>query len=259
MKKFAYLFIAMLLVGCSNDEPTKDWSNPDSYVSKNKIVAGDIDYSILSRYSASLKDATYTCASFEFYDRDDENDGEFIKPEGMIGLECTMPRQLIIKEGRCWEAMKLFSPVTGPRCFCTALALVNAAENKDYNVFIKHDLVVDQSAGNLSIGSANYGILHADDNNLVLSEKYRSYKDSTHKTSEGFLICVYTLSEPFKVKGTPATFDSTKEAYDWLIELFRKNFGESVNRNDLYDGEVILDYPMFYLSDLIDERDRYSN
>ncbi len=251
----AALFM-VFMTACSDDpQSSEDKANPKNFVKKGKIVQGEIDYNVLSRYSAALKDATYTRSNTKYYFQDDLTKGRWEKEDAAVGQYPSTPKYIVIKEGACWEA---FEPNynTGHAQYISAMFALNLATGKEYNVILKKDLTVDEASKTITIGSKNFELLYADSEYLVVGFKSTYQGGRTHNGGESLEISSYSLSEPFVMKDTPLAFDSLRDAYDWLIDTFRERFGESADLNK-YITSAIYDNPMVYLSDLIAERDYY--
>ena len=248
----AVLFM-VFMTACSDDpQSSEDKANPKNFVKKGKIVQGEIDYNVLSRYSTALKDATYSLKNSNWYAVKNER---WTNIDGGILGDSPLPSTIILKEGTCWESMKLFRSSSGPSKFAVVLDLIYRTDGKDYKVFIKKDISIDETTSTITLGSSKFYLLLADEMNLVIYPDYNKAYDE----GDGCYVPIgnYSTSEPFEIKGRPVAFDSTKDAYDWIIDAFRDKFGESVDRNKYYQGEIVLEQPMLYLSDLISERDYY--
>lgn len=244
---------------CS-DEPEAGQTaknDPAGFVQDGGIVTGKINLDALSRHTSGLKDATYTLENFETFNMDDYTNGLWEKKDLRLydGWEMPMPRRIAVIAGEYWEPIRTFSLSTGPTRFGIALDLIERVEHKDYSIYIKKKMATDDVDKTLTIGHRKYGILYADDEALVLSYEYPYYGGRTHNGGLEMIVTSYSLSDPLQFEGTVMDFDSETAAYDWIIEVFRNKFGESVNRNDYYNGVAILDYPMFYLEEIIAERD----
>lgn len=264
MKKFLFTlagFAAMLMVfttSCSDSpQSPNDKANPRNFVKKGKLVAaGEIDYNILSRYTTALKEATYTLNKFEHYFQDDWTSGKWERQDQLLlGYLPVIPNEIVIKDGACWES---FRPQIehGYNEYISALFALKQATGKDYNVLMKRNLAINESANEITIGDYTYGLLLADSDHLVIDLTYDYYDGRTGNGGKYLEIASYSLSEPFVVKGEMVVVGSLREAYDWLIESFRERFGESVDVNK-YMTSAQLTEPMVYLSDLIAERDYY--
>lgn len=250
---------AGMLSACS-DEPVLSKTDSSNFVKKGEVTQGKIDINTLSRFTTDLKDATYTLEDFAVYNMDDYSNGlwEELDTRTLDGWSLPMSRTIVVKDGISWEPIITFTSHSGPSCFGIALDLIERVEGKDYSVFIKKAINIDVEKLTVSIGNREYGILLADGAAMVLSYEYPYYGGRTHNGGLEMCVASYSLSEPLEFDDTAMAYDSETEAYDWLIDVFGKTFGDSVNLNDYYNGAIILTNPMFYLSDLIAERDRLS-
>ncbi len=257
MKKIIPLSILLLslFASCNSDAPQPyDNSDPGKYIVKGEIVPGNVDLQVLSRYSTGLADATYTLGSMERYYKSGSTNGKWKKVgDDLDGFDGFDPSKIVIKGGNCWRKMKSFYSAYGPTDFSVALDLIYRAKHESYDVLISENLQLDEAGKTLLIGKAEYGLLYADDNSMVIS---RESKSVGAEDKDWIEIASFKLSAPFETQGTPMIFETATEAYDWIIALFREYFGESVDRNKFYGGSVILDKPMFGVEDLIEERDR---
>lgn len=285
MKKFAILLtcaLAFFACGCSDDpqgpqqpeqenipadepevptpeEPESPAENiPEgTYVDNGQVVQGPVDFNVLTQYSGGLVDATYTISGVEVYNKDDFSNGnwELFDYTAYCGWELQVPTRLVVKSGVCWSPIKTFTLVDGPLVFGMILELYNRVKEKDYQVYITRELTIDQQNKKLNIGNSTYGILHADTDSLVLAYEVSYDGGRTHNGGQHMTIGKYALSEPYTFEGTILAFNTERDAYDWLIELFRSTFGESVNLNEYTQGAIIFDNPMLSLAQLIAERD----
>lgn len=263
MKKIITMSILLmsLFASCSDEPQPNDISNTDKYVVNGKIVPGNINLQLLSRYSEGLTDATYTLCSTGHYYKDESTDDNWEKyGDGVDGLESFKPKIIVIKDGNCWTTMSSWSCALGPTMFSIALDLIDRGKHEDYYVLISKKLQIDDADKTLSIGKGKFGLLHADDNCLVLSEESKTlyYEDGNLLEGKSMDIGSFKLSAPFETPTGRITkiFDTEEDAYDWIIALFREYFGESVDRNQFYGGRVIYTDPMFGVEDLIRERER---
>lgn len=249
----AALFM-VFMTACSDDpQSSEDKANPKNFVKKGKIVQGEIDYNLLSRYSSGLKDATYTLTDVTWYISSAETNWKWRIAEDGISGGTPAPTVMILKEGKCWNSYPWKESLSGSTRFGTVLRIINQTSRKDYTVFTKRPIEINENENILTVSDYKFRILFADGNNLVL----HTYIENSTSAMQFLDICKYTISAPFEIKGTPMAFDSIKDAYDWIIEYFKNNFGESINLNDYSDGSYDYTYPMVYLSDLISERDYY--
>lgn len=266
MKKIITISILLmsLFASCSDDPQPNDISNTDKYVVNGKIVPGNINLQLLSRYSEGLTDATYTLlrgTTTGHYYKNESTNGNWVKYGNNIdGLGSFNPEVIVIKDGKCWATMESWSCSRGPSMFSIALELIDLSKHEDYYVLISKDLQIDDADKTLSIGKGKFGLLHADDNCLVLTKESKTlhYEDGNLLESKHLQIGSFKLSAPFKTPTGRITkiFDTEEDAYDWIIALFREYFGESVDRNQFYGGRVIYTDPMFGVEDLIRERER---
>lgn len=261
LSAMAFFIALSLFASCSDDPQPNDISNTDKYVVNGKIVPGNINLQLLSRYSEGLTDATYTLCSTGHYYKDESTDDNWEKyGDGVDGLESFSPAIIVIQNGNCWTTMKWLYSASGPTMFSIALELIDLGKHEDYYVLISKKLQIDDADKTLSIGKGKFGLLCADDNHLVLSKESKTlhYEDGNLLEGKSLQIGSFKLSAPFETPTDRITkiFDTEEDAYDWIIALFREYFGESVDRNQFYGGRVIYTDPMFGVEDLIRERER---
>jgi len=265
MKKLSIVLVLTTVIcagvfsACSDEpEPTlQAQTEPTNFVKNGEVVQGKIDIKTLSLFSAELNDATYSLEDYALYNMDDYSNGlwEELDTHTLDGWNLPIPSTIILKEGMCWEPIRTFISNSGPTRFAIALDLIERIEQKCYNVYIKKAISTNEENLTVSIGNIEYGILFADSDRMVLSYEYPYYGGRTHNGGLEMCVAAYSLSEPLQFEGTAMTFDTETAAYDWIIGVFRDTFGESVNCNDYYNGTIILDNPMLYLSEIIAERD----
>lgn len=267
MKKLTKMLAMMLCIAqsllssCSDAPQPNDISNPDKYVVNGKIVPGDINLQLMSRYSEGLTDATYTLCKTGWYYKKESTNGNWVKyGDGVEGLDSFRPQIIVIKDGNCWTTMASWSCALGPTMFSIALELIDRGKHEDYYVLISKKLQIDDTDKTLSIGKGKFGLLCADDNHLVLSNEETTIQRQDGNLLEGKRLQIgsFKLSAPFETPTDRITkiFDTEEDAYDWIIALFREHFGESVDRNQFYGGRVIFTDPIFGVEDLIRERER---
>lgn len=192
------------------------------------------------------------------YNKDGQTGGkwEWFNYKEHIGLSYATPSNIIISDGKVWEHVETFSCSEGPTRYAIALSAINRSLNKKYGAYVATDFKVDEEARTVSIGKDSYNIVAANTKGIILSYTYQYLGGRTHNGGERLEIATYELAEPFAFDNEKLRFNTTAEAYDWLIDLFRDTFGEEVNLNKIYAGSVILDHPIFSVEDLIAERDR---
>ncbi len=251
------LVCALFVTSCSDEPASVTKFNP---VKKGEMVQGKVDFEVLSRYEAALEDATYTCVDFSLYRKDDLTAGKWeLDTDEYVGFESSIPTPIVMRDGKVWNPIELFSSSTGPTAFATALSAVNTTLGKEYKVYAVRPFAVNAEDYTLTLDGRKYGILSADDTSLILSYVSKYYGGRTGNGGEDLEVGFYEKSAPLQFNdGKDLGFDSVVEAYDWLIELFRDTFGEKVNLNDIYAPHVYLDNPDFYLERLEQERDRYA-
>lgn len=242
------------MVSCTVEDGSK---NAGIFVHKGRIELGDVNLEPLSRYTAGLKNATYTRSGVAVYNQDDKTGGlwETVDLDDVVGLNIPMSRTIVINEGKSWEPIVSSYPTGCPTHFSTALWLVNSEKKTDYKVYIARPMDTDAENLILTIGAKEYNILQADERTLAISEQSPYWGGRTGNGGMHLFVSTYTLSEPITFDGNIKEFDCERDAYDWLIEQFRDTFGESVNQNLYTHGQAIFAQPMEYLSDLVKERD----
>lgn len=251
-----YVFFAIsAFCLCSCEEEIIDSSKA---VRNGKLTQGDVNFSLLCDLRDGLEDGTLSKTDFEMYNKDEQTAGkwEFFDYREFLGLEFSTPGKIVISEGKAWEHVQTFSCSEGPTHFAIALNAVNKKLRKNYSAYVSRDFAVDEESKSLSIGETNFGIVAANNKGVILSFVYDYYGGRTHNGGQHLEIATYELSEPLSFGDESLRFNTTAEAYDWLIDTFRDTFGEEVDLNKLYAGQVMLDRPIFLLSDLISERDR---
>lgn len=261
MKTLNYVIAGMLtlsavaMVSCSDDD---DNNGAWSFVNNGKIEIKDINLDPLSRYTTGLKNATYTRSGVALYNKDEQSGGLWEAEDiyEQLGLSVPMPRTIVVNQGKSWEPIVTSHPTGCPTYFSTALWLVNSANKTDYEVYIARNMETDAANLILKIGAKEYNILQADEQTLTLSQQSQYWVGRTGNGGMQLFVATYTLSEPIIFDdGDIKEFADERDAYNWLIELFRDTFGESVNENLYRHGQVTFDQSMIYLSDLVKERD----
>lgn len=252
------LACALSFTSCS-DEPAN--INNFEPVKNGKIVQGSVDFTVLSRYESALEDATYTQSGYSLYNMDEWSNNKWeLETEELIGFSCSTPSSIVVREGKVWTPMLLFSSATGPTAFSTAIHAINTKLNTKYYVYVVRPFKVDVENCTLVINRSKFDILTASNDNLVLSYISRYGGGRTGNGGKFLEVGFYEKSDPLALnESKDLGFDSEAEAYDWLIGQFQETFGEKVNLNMLYSPEIILDNPYFYLSSLEAERDRIAN
>lgn len=246
---------ALCVVSCSDEPEAGTKFKP---VKNGQLVQGSVDFEVLSRYEASLEDATYTMNKYEWYEMDELSAGKWeqLNPADFCGSSAMVPSSIVVRDGKAWEPMQMFRSSTGPTAFGTALAAVKKKLDTEYDVYIVTPFSVDTDECTLTLDGRKFKITSADSETLVLSFVSSYYGGRTGNGGHHLDIGFYEKSAPLTFNdGKDLGFDSVGEAYDWLIELFRDTFGEEVNRNDLYAPYIYYDKPYFYLSTLEYEKE----
>lgn len=251
----AVIFSTALCFSSCSDESAPDSNKAASYVKNGEICYGTLDYVTISRYSDGLENATYTATDYALFYMDKTTDGKWEKiTEILCGYESHTPGRVIINDGKLWTPMSVFSLSSGPTRFATALWAVNLKTKSNYSVYITRPFELDTEERILTINDKKFGVIAADKEELTLSYESGYITGGTNETGKWLDVTSYKLSEPLVFnEGKDLAFDSDKEAYDWLIEIFEEVFGESVDLNSLQKN-IIFDNPYLYLSELKEER-----
>lgn len=249
------LFFATLLsVTSCSDDPVPTKHQP---VQNGQIVQGKIDFSVFSRFSSALEDATYSKTEGSLYNMDGMTDGKWEDAGILVGFTSVTPSSIVVRDGKIWKPIHLFSSSFGPTAFSIAINAVNKKLRKEYYAYAARPFDVNVDECTLTIDEIVYGIIEADTDNLILSF-VSNYVGGRTGSGQHLEVARYEKTAPLTFDdGKNLGFDSVVEAYDWLIQLFRDTFGDSVNRNELYAPDIILDEPYFYLSALEAERDKF--
>lgn len=254
---FCLSFLIAALLNACNDEVQISGTavtDPMSYVKNGELQQGPIDYAYGADAVPCIKDATYTRHSIGRFIKDDLTNGLWEESEPGDGWTCPMKKIIVVRNGYCWEHIDDYSSATGPTRFAVALAALNIRLGKKFIPYIRKNISFDPDETTLSIRARKYGLLLASDSNMTIAHEGNYYGGRTHNGGINLTIATYTASAPLEFDDTTLAFDSETDAYNWLIELFRSTFGESVNLNKCSD-DIILDHPMLYLDDIIRERD----
>lgn len=239
--KFLAAILVFVMAGCS-DEPNGSL-DASQYVQSGRLIKGTKS---ISCATLEAQGATYASANTEYFVKKDDGLWE----EAVLsGSTTKMPINFVLKEGACWEYFSPGSLATGPTQYDMALSTLEVAMNKDLDVYTKKPVSIDESNATFTIGARTFDILCATDRMFALAE--------SHKHLEVMCIRTYSLAEPLLFDDSALAFESERAAYNWLIDLFRARFGESVNRNNYTGtGAVSFTQPILKLEDIIAERDR---
>lgn len=251
------LFTILALFFCSCEEETSDSFEA---VKKGKLRQGEVNFTTLIRLHDGLEDGVLSRIDFKMYNNDEQTGGkwEFFDHTDYVGLSPVTPGTVIISGGKVWMHVETFSCSEGPTYFAQALSAVNKTLKRNYGAYVAHNFAVDQDTKSFSIGDTQFGIVASSTNSLKLSFISDYLGGRTHKGGQHLEVSTYKLAEPFIFDSDRLRFDSTYEAYEWLIDIFRATFGEEVNLNQIYAGLIILDQPILSIDKLIAERDRKS-
>lgn len=261
----AICLASIVLLGACSDEPGKgdgddtkiDMTDKFEPVQEGGVVQGDVDFIVLNRYQSGLENATYAVKSRKLYNKDELTFGKWeLDTNHYMGRVSILPSSIVVRDGKVWKHVELFSCSTGPSAFGTALFALNTTLKKEYNLYVGRPFSVEGEERTLVLDKFAYGITQADGEVLVLSYELEYFGGRTHNGGWELEFGYYTKTEPLRFDdGKNLRFDSTTEAYDWLIEQFEATFGEVVNLNGIFNA--ILDDPYFHLSTLKAEREKF--
>ena len=245
--------LSLSVASCGDDDA------PVVKVPAEEEATAEGEYALLARIVAGDEDATLVRSEIALYNMDGLTAGEWesVSLEDMVGFSAVTPSVITLHAGKSWHEVAPFSESMGPSRFGMALAVLSAAHGKDYKAYTPAPAVLDVDASTLQLGVATFPLSAVSAQELTL-EYVSSYSGGRTPETGGSHkeVSVYTFAATGTFdKADALRFDTTIEAYDWLISEFSNTFGDRVNLNDYFWQWVILDNPYFYLTDLLHERD----
>lgn len=260
---FSFVIAAsgMMLASCSEDVP--EIASPEEQSEEQPQPEAityfepcSVDLSFLKECIADKTDATFGLKDFSVYHKDELSQGKWELQKDLIGAWATTPSTIIIKNGKLLQIECGLDYSDGrPSDFTRALAAINTKLKTKYSPYSVCNFSIDAENGTMALNGRIYNIVGAANDSFMLGFTGEFKGGRTHNGGRFLDVTTYELCDPIDFNdGSHIAFESTAEAYDWLIALFSKTFGTMVNLNNLYAPNIIYDNPYFYLSELENEK-----
>ena len=233
MYKIAAALIAgfgLTLVSCDDavmrdDEPEVSL-DAFTYVKGSEIVRYDVEPSFFTDFLNGEVSGSFKQVSYASFYRGSRTDGRWELPDVAFAPSRSWndtPKNMYISEGCVWEPSETVFTYYfySANPFNTALAQINEKLGTNYKVFVNRPVEFDSETSKLKVGKLEFDVLAAKDGKLTLAEKeilYGGGEDLDIYCYEWIDETINMLSEDLM------KFNSSTEAYDWLIDLYTKNF-----------------------------------
>ena len=250
-----HFFFTAALTACSSSSDEPENYNP---VYNGMLLQGEVVPSAITPLTDGTKNAVLLIDEGAMYKRQ-EGDGsawEYVS-DTFDGRRSPLTHRLIFIDGRVWDGVPSHKATGEPTAFSLALDAVNRKLYTSYFPMAGDEARFDAVRNTLRIGSVTFTVFAADFEGLTLG--FISDYVSADGAGQMLDVAHYRI-DAYQIDDGERDlwFESTVDAYDWLIGLFSDTFGEKVNLNTLYSG-VVFDDPYFYLSRLVEERDEIMN
>lgn len=239
-----------LFSSCSSDEPSFNTRNP---------LLPDSDYN--SRSFADMvvpaSDLTLTRTAIESYNKDDRTGGDWEKYDyrELIGGSIPGPDLIVVKDGKMYTPIERWSSAYGPTHFSTGLGLLikKGVVERGREVLISREYNLGESS--ITVSGTQLCIKNIKNGKMWLTTISEYAGGQTGNGGQHLYVMTYNMGNSYTDECY--RFDSIEDAYTWVIDAFRENFGEEVNLNYYTDGMAWLDQPMFNVSMIEEELQKY--
>ncbi|MDE6397591.1 MAG: hypothetical protein K2K84_10000 [Muribaculaceae bacterium] len=263
MSKILALLLAgfgMTLASCS-DEPEVSLS-PDDYINGSEIVRHKVNSSFFTDYENGKLSGSFKLEMNFFYHRNESTNWKWAYPDMVFATsqDNNISRtRIYISGGQIWEsAENLFNYYYGySSSFYSALAQVNVKLGTNYMVLIGRPVEFDAETKTMKVKYRDYEVLGAEKGRLTLAKKDILYGGGEYLE----IFCYQWTDEAIDLTSDNLKkFASNAEAFDWLIDLYFKNFDVTEEYKNFTSVNTIIniDNPNSVYAWLLYERELYS-
>lgn len=232
--------VAMLCISCSeNGAPDKN---------------GKIDPEAIEVLSRQGSVATYKMTEVKMFNKDSQSNGKWeeVDLDGLCGWQTSLPQTLLFQDGKLWRELPLFNISTGPHILYYPWAAYLKVTGQAIDLYIAPKFIYDEVGNTFSIGEyAKFDVIEFNDSKLTLSSETQYSGGRTGEGGKNLEILYYEITDPV-VLGDPdaKAFDSDKEAYRYILDCARKQFGRYIDLNEIYYPNIIFDNPIVDLDEV---------
>lgn len=216
-------------------------------------LKGKIDKSAIDVLSRQGSVATYERVDVQLYNKDAWSKGKWeeVDLSDYVGWSPSLPATLVFQDGQLWRELQLFFS-WGPHVLSAPWNAYLRATGNKISLYTAPKFYYDEAEQTFDVGDyANYDVIDFTDSKLTLSATSTYYGGRTGEGGEHLEMLSYRITDPVILDGPDVkAFATTKEAYRYILDCAREEFGRYIDLNDIYYPSVIFDDPIIDLDEI---------